>query len=123
MLLAYNQFWQVRAQALYELDASSLSRVMAGNLLEAERRAIDDLRAQNLAQHVDVDHNARVLHVTDDEAAIEDKYLSRTVMVDASSKEPLEPPPSVPWTLAYRLRKMDGAWKVVDSVRVRYAQP
>jgi hypothetical protein len=123
VLLAYNQFWQVRAQALYELDASSLSRVMAGNLLEAERRTIDDLRAQNLAQHVDVDHNARVLHVTEDEAAIEDKYLSRTVMVDASSKEPLESPPSVPWTLAYRLRKIDGAWKVVDSVRVRYAQP
>jgi hypothetical protein len=123
VLQAYHQFWQVRAEALYELDASKLVGVTAGTLLEGERRAIENLRAQNQAQQVDVDHNARVLHATHDDAAVEDVYLSRTVRVDAESKAPLEPVPSASWRLAYRLRKLDGVWKVVDSVRVSYGQP
>jgi hypothetical protein len=120
VLQAYHQFWQVRAQALYELDPSKLVSVTAGTLLEGERRAIEDLRAQNQAQQVDVDHNARVLHASAEESAVEDVYLSRTVRVNAESKERLEATPSTSWRVAYRLRKLDGVWKVVDSVRVTY---
>jgi hypothetical protein len=123
VLQAYNEFWQVRTQALLELDPSQLVHVTAGPVLDGERRAIETLRAQNRAQQVDVKHNARILYASADEAAVEDHYVSHTVLVDAASKVPVEPPPSTSWRLAYRLQKIDGVWKVVESVRVRYAQP
>jgi hypothetical protein len=123
VLQAYNQFWQVRTQALLELDPSQLGSVTAGQVLDGERRAIETLRAQNQAQQVDVEHNARILYASADEAAVEDHYVSHTVLVDAASKTPIEPPPSTSWRLAYRLQKIDGVWKVVESVRVNYARP
>jgi len=123
VLQAYNQFWQIRSQALLELDPSQLVHVTAGPVLDGERRAIETLRAQNRAQQVEVEHNARILFASADEAAVEDHYVSHTVLVDAASKAPIEPPPSTSWRLAYRLQKIDGVWKVVESVRVRYAQP
>jgi hypothetical protein len=123
LLRAYNLFWQVRAQALYELDSTQLAQVTAGPALEGEQRAIEQLKEKNQAQHVNVEHNPRILYASTDDAAIEDQYLSRSVLVDAESKQPLEPTPASTWRLAYRLRKIDGIWKVVDSVRVTYAQP
>jgi hypothetical protein len=123
VLQAYNQFWQVRTQALFELDPSQIEQVTAGQVLDGERRAIEALRAQNRAQQVDIEHNARILYASADEAAVEDHYVSHTVLLDAASKAPIEPPPSTAWRLAYRLQKIDGVWKVVESVRVRYAQP
>jgi hypothetical protein len=123
LLQAYNQFWQVRAQALYELDSTQLGQVTAGPALEGEQRAIEQLKEKNQAQQVSVEHNPRILYASTDDAAIEDQYLSRSVLVDAESKQPLEPTPASTWRLAYRLRKIDGIWKVVDSVRVTYAQP
>jgi hypothetical protein len=115
---AFNRFWEIRVQANYDLNPELLTQVMAGAALQRERTAIDDLRAQNRAVQMSISHDISVLHVSPDEAAIEDDYTSDLTYVDAETKEPVRPTPIDKWEFAYRLRKLDGVWKVVDSVRL-----
>src|SRR5262249_28167403 len=115
---AFNRFWELRIQASYDLNPDPLPQVMGGAALQRERTAIDSLRAQNLAAQMTINHTIQVLHAGPDEAVVEDDYVSNLTYVDAETKEPVRPTPADRWQYAYRLRKMDGVWKVVDSVRL-----
>jgi hypothetical protein len=115
---AYYQFWDVRRQAWLDMDADALARVMGGVVLQRDLTAMDRLRAQNRAQQIDIRHHVTILHAVPDEAAVEDDYVWYVTNLDFESKEPVEPMTSALWQLVYRLRKTDGVWKVVDSVRL-----
>ena len=119
---AYNRFWAIRTQALLADDADSIAQVMDGQQLSGERQVIDQLRSQNQAEKVDVQHNARVLHASEDEAAVLDQYINRTVLLDLTTGQALDSAPNELWQMAYELRKVDGAWKVIQAVNVANAQ-
>jgi hypothetical protein len=117
---AYNRFWEVRSDALVNLQPEALVEVMDGDMLRRERAFIDELRAKNQAQQVVVEHDARVLYASADEAAVEDRYISREVLVDAATRQPLQAPANDLWQMAYRFRKIGGTWKAVEAVKVKY---
>jgi hypothetical protein len=115
---AYNHFWDVRGQAFLEANPAPLADVMDGKVLQSDLAAMRDLQAQGRAQRIEVRHNARILHAGPDEAAIEDDYVSTVVDVDVVTKEPVETTTPGAWQIAYRMRKVNGTWKVVDAVRL-----
>jgi hypothetical protein len=115
---AYNHFWQVRAQALLDLDPSSLPTVLDGSALQRELQNLDTLRENDQAQQIDIQHHAQVMHATDADATVFDNYTSRIVTVDLSTNEPVAQSPSGDVFLAYHLQKLSGAWKVVEAVQI-----
>ena len=115
---AFNRFWAVRIQASYDLNPEPLPEVMAGVALEREINALNGMRARNQAARMTIEHSVQLLHAGPDEAAIEDDYTLNMVYVDAQTKDPVQPTPVGSWQYAYRMRNMDGTWKVVDSVRL-----
>jgi hypothetical protein len=116
----YLHFWDVRAQALYALQPELARQVMTGTPLDNELKAIDEFRAKNQAQRVEVDHSITVLWATSDEGAVVDTLGDRSTMVDlTATPEPAPPQPTSPYRMAYRLKRApNGVWQVVDSVRM-----
>jgi hypothetical protein len=116
---AYEEFWDLRADALYDLNADKLPTRMAGPALEREVAGIQMLKGLGAAQVIDVDHHAQMLEATADEGVVWDPYLNRTYRIDAASKKRTEPefePNTI--DIAYRLQLVDGVWKVVDAVKL-----
>ena len=115
---AFNRFWNVRIQAQYDLNTEALPQVMAGAVLQREMDAIEKMRADNRAAESKVGHAIQLLHAGSDEAAVQDDYTLETTYVDAVTRAPLESTPAQTWPFAYRMRKSDGVWRVVDAVRL-----
>jgi hypothetical protein len=113
---AFDQYWQVRSQALMDLDKSHLAEIMAGDHLAMMSQRINQLREENRAIKTDVDHEIRVLSVSMSTAQVFDDYISNTVYVDPVTAQPLSQPASDELRVVYRLEKSDGRWKVIDSV-------
>jgi hypothetical protein len=114
---AYENYWQVRTQALLELDKTHLDEVMAGDHLGSVAQRIDELISENRAIKTDVDHDFRVVQVAGDDAQVLDDYISDSVYVDPATQLQLSNPTSDELRVLYRLSRFDGKWKVVDSVR------
>jgi len=115
---AYDHFWSVRAQALLDLDDSSLREVAAGPLLQSDEAMLDGLRAQNQADQVDLEHHIQVRHATDTDATIEDDLAGYTVAGDMDTGQTLTPTPASTSQVAYHLQKLSGTWKVVEAVQL-----
>ena len=79
-------------------------------------RRIDELRSENRAIKTDVDHEIHIVQVSPDAARVVDDYISNTIYVDPITKQPLSEPASDELRVLYQLQKLDGTWKVVDSV-------
>jgi hypothetical protein len=114
---AYERYWQVRAEALLDLDKTHLPEAMGGDHLASTAQLIDDLRAENRAIETQVDHDYRVIDVSDSSADVFDDYLSNSFYVDPATKEAITQPSSDELKVLYRLVSFDGVWKVVDSTR------
>jgi hypothetical protein len=121
---AYEEFWKLRSDALFDLNPAKLETRMAGPALERELAGIEMLKSQGAAQVIDIEHRAQVLEATADEGVVWDPYLNRTYRIDATSKKRVEPE-FEPYTIdiAYRLQPIDGVWKVVDAVRLVDEEP
>ncbi len=115
---AYSRFWDVRSQAFLDANPDALPQVMDGVALQNDLAALRELQVQHRAQLMEISHNIRVLHASPDEAAIEDDYVAHVVNVDAETKEPVETSPRATWQFVYRMRKINGIWKVTDGVRL-----
>jgi hypothetical protein len=116
---AYEEFWDTRGDALYDLNTGLLEPRMAGPALERERAGIESLRSQGQAQVIDIEHRAEMIEAVADEGVIYDPYLNRTYRIDATTKQRVEPefePETV--NIAYLLQPIDGVWKVVDAIRL-----
>ncbi len=119
ILQAYRNFWDAREEALATLDAHLLEPTMAGVALEYDRAAIKDLRAKGQVQILEVDHFPEVWEAVADEGVVYDPYVSTTYNADARTKRRIDPEyPPATFEVAYRFQRLDGAWKVVDAIRL-----
>lgn len=115
---AYSRFWDVRTEAAANVDPSRLPEVAAGPALEREQAEIAELAARGVAAVVDVDHEVGLVSLSQDQAELYDEYVNRSYLVDPSTREPVgAPEPEQLVKVSYRLQKVDGTWKVVDSER------
>lgn len=93
---------------------------MAGALLQRTLEEIDDLRQQNRAAKIDVEHNFSVLDIdlAVGTAVVRDAYANHSSFVDADTKELIgQPAGGEIITDTYSLRLVAGTWIVEDSVR------
>jgi hypothetical protein len=114
---AYQQYWQIRAEALYDLDSSRLQEVMAGEHLAAAEELIAQLRSEGRAIRTDVTHNYVVLEATQTRAEIADEYTDDSIYVDMTSRQSLTGPVGALVKEQYQMDKIDGSWRVVNLVR------
>jgi hypothetical protein len=119
LLQAYQNFWAAREEALATLDARLLESTMGGIALQYDRAAIEELRAKGQVQILQVDHFPEVWEAVADEGVVFDPYVSTTYNADARTKARVDPEyPPTTFEVAYRLQRLDGAWKVVDAIRI-----
>jgi len=119
---AYERYWDVRAEALYNLDTSHLGEVSDGDGRRVLEEAIGGLREHSRAVQTDVVHNYKVTSAAHDSARIADQYVDKSVVVDAESHEVVRadpaPGPDVQDPMmkeTYYLQKIGNSWKVVDG--------
>ncbi|MHB1131014.1 MAG: hypothetical protein ACYC4L_01360 [Chloroflexota bacterium] len=115
---AYLRYWEVRAEAFLNQDTSRLSEVMAEAELARTRQQIDDLKAQGRAARIVVEHRIAFLEVGETKARLYDEYLNRSYLVDPQSKQAVQTPgPGGVAKISYELKRIDGAWRVIDGTR------
>jgi hypothetical protein len=113
---AYLRFWRVQAQALLDLDTTHLSEVMEGDYLTHTVGLIEDLRHEGRAIKSEVVLNYIVTEASSDSATVMDAVKDDSVYVDIGSNDPISDPVADRLDIMYYLTRIDGAWKVVDSV-------
>jgi hypothetical protein len=114
---AYKQYWQVRSEALFDLDSSHLSEVMAGEHLASIENLIEDLRTEGHAIQTDVNHKYAIIQASLNDAEVADTYTDSSVYVDAQSHAVLSQPANDVLQEEYRLSRINGGWRVVSLVR------
>ena len=117
---AYLRYWEVYADAVFNLDESRLPEVMTGPQLDRTRREIDSLRQRGRAAKIVVEHNSFIaeLDPVAGTATIHDEYTNRSYEVDAATKQIVgQAAPGTVLTDTYFLVKEAGAWKVRDGIR------
>jgi hypothetical protein len=114
---AYRNYWQVRAEALYELDTSRLEEVMAGDHLSAVEDRIGELQTEGRAIQTEVDHNYAIIEANDDDAKVADSYIDRSIYVDVKTHAQLTQPTDQHINEVYVMNRSNGAWRIIDLVR------
>jgi hypothetical protein len=113
---AYDNSWRVYADALRRLDPSRLPTAFAGSALRAAQQEITTQKANNQPVRIDVEHRSRVLRVTVTDGLVEDHYRNHSVVLDPTSGAPAEPDPNEVVYQRQSLKRIDGAWKVVEVI-------
>jgi hypothetical protein len=116
LLAAYNHSWEVYADALRRLDASRLPSAFAGNALRVARQEVAEHIAKRHPSLVRVEHRPRVLHLTSTDGVIQDNYRNHSVLLDPATGQPIEPDPNEVVYQRQSLKRIDGAWKVVEVI-------
>ncbi|HEY3061326.1 MAG TPA: hypothetical protein VGL99_20345 [Chloroflexota bacterium] len=114
---AYEAYWRVRAQAVLQLDSTHLSEVMDGEHLANIEQRISVLRSEGRAIRTKVSLNYNVIDASETTATIVDRIEDTSFFVKAGTEQPLTQPSADILLVMYRLQKISGLWKVVDSVR------
>jgi hypothetical protein len=112
---AYLHYWDVRAQALFDLDTTHLSEVMGGRHLQVVSDRIEQLRSEGHAIRTDVMHIYEVARASPAEAIVNDNYHDNSVLVDLETQEEIAPPSGEDFKIVFQLQLIDNAWKVIDS--------
>nr|MDA8218666.1 hypothetical protein [Dehalococcoidales bacterium] len=116
---AYEDYLRVYSEAVLNLDTSHLNEVLAGQALQLVTDEVNGLVAGGRPVKIIEDERMVALGgVTETSATVVDEYVSRSVYVDPSTKQPLPrtgPPMRV--RQSYELRKVNGAWKIIDGTR------
>ena len=117
---AYLHYWEIYNRAMYTLDTSRLDEVMAGTELAGREQQIADLQAKNQAAKIDVTHSYVIVVMGPTKAAVEDRYLNQSVLVDATTKRPLQDPGvGEVEDVIFQMELSGDIWKVVVSNQVR----
>ena len=117
---AYLDYWQVYADAVFDLDETRLTEAMTGQQLERTRQEIESLRQKGRAAKIVVEHDFFIVDVDPvaGTARIRDQYANRSYEVDAETKEMIgEAAPGTLVTDTYLLVKEGETWKVRDGIR------
>jgi len=120
VLQAYGRYWDQRALAFRDLDASLLNDVAAGPELAGLTDKIDQLRSEGRAIKTHVRHRVSALPTAPGEAVVADEYEDLSIYIDASTKEPIDPETADPQSgpvvkVREVLQKIDGVWKVTGG--------
>jgi hypothetical protein len=120
VLQAYGHYWDQRALAFRDLDASLLSGVAADPELAGLTDKIEQLRSEGRAIRTHVIHHLVALPTAPGEAVVADEYEDLSTYIDAVTKEPIDPstadPKSGPIVKVREvLQKIDGTWKVTGG--------
>lgn len=116
---AYLRYWNVYANALYTLDTSRLAEVTAGDELIQARQAVNNLQTQHHAAKIEIEHHIAVVSLAQSQAVIQDEYLNRSYLVDATTKQALQTPNSGQTeNISCQLSLQNGIWKVVKVTRI-----
>lgn len=117
---AYYRYWQDYSHALFTLATSRMRDVAAGGELKRVQAEVSDLRQRNRAVHVRVSHSALIVSIKGNTATVYDDQRDSSFLINPVTKEPhngsVQPYPEKD---IYYLRKMNGNWKVVKSLRQR----
>lgn len=117
---AYLHYWEVYGDAVSSLDPSHLVEAMAGTELEGRQKQIADLQAKHQAAHIDVTHSYVIVVMGPTKAAVEDRYLNKSVLVDATTKRPLENPGAGKVEdVIFQMELTADGWKVASSSQVQ----
>ena len=120
---AYLHYFDVRSEALLNLDPSRLPEVAAGAALTGLEQGIEMDGAEGHAVQTDVQHDFAVLRVEGDQAVVADQYRDRSIFVDPATRQPLpgqvQPAPEEAPVVRvlYYLQRIDGVWKVIRGER------
>ncbi|HEY9558466.1 MAG TPA: hypothetical protein VIR58_17135 [Acidimicrobiales bacterium] len=111
---AYLRSWDVYAEAVYnlELDEAALAEVYAGESLEGKREEIERRISEGQAALVRVEHDYEVVLVDDHTAQVIDSFVNHQVLVDPTTKEPIEADPNEELLFNFRLELTPGGWRV-----------
>jgi hypothetical protein len=119
ILPAYQHYWEVLDDALSTLDDSKLKDVMDGPELVGTQSYVSQLENQNRALVGPEDHAVTVVSATPEEAVIHDHVVDHSVVIDATTRQPLPPDQQQKQGTeidgTYYLRNIDGTWKVVGE--------
>lgn len=115
---AYRRYWEIYAEALFELEEGKLAEVMTGPRLERGLEEIKSLRADRQAVRSVLDLDPAVVSIRENEATVIDEYENGSYLIDPVTKEPIAGHGSpVLIREAFTLVHVEGVWKVFDSVR------
>ena len=117
---AYLHYWDIYADAVFNLDDSRLPEVMTDPDLERARQEVEALRQRGRAAKIVVEHNFVILQLDQvaGSATIRDEYTNKSYEVDGQTKEMVgKAPQGNVLTDTYFLVKEGGTWKVRDGIR------
>ena len=114
---AYEHYWDVRAQALFDLDESHLGDVMAGDHLATITELVAQLRSEGRAIQTNVQHHYGVVEATQLKAKVADQYTSESIFLDLQTGEPVSQPTDEMVSEVYELENIDGTWRVTNLAR------
>jgi hypothetical protein len=89
---------------------------MAGDYLQNFEARLDDLKVQGRAIKTQVTLSYNVVSATNDAAVVHDHIQDQSFYVDPVTRKPITDPANDQVLIEFDLAKLDGVWKVVDSV-------
>jgi hypothetical protein len=117
---AYLKSWDVYADAVYNLhlDEQALAEVFAEDAFELRRDEIKRRIADGRASHVRLEHRYEIVLTDAEEANVIDNFVNHQVLIDATTKSPVEPDPNEALLVNFRMKLIDGSWRVVFIQKV-----
>jgi hypothetical protein len=111
---AYLKSWDVYAKAARSLDAAGLDSWYADRALEIVLDDIAKFARNNTPARFEIEHHYRIEVDESGLAVVRDDYINHSVLLDASTGEPIEPDPNEAVAEIYLMKKVDGRWKVTN---------
>jgi hypothetical protein len=117
---AYLRSWDVYADAVYtlQLDETALASVYAGEHLATKRNEIRGRIDDQRAASVHIEHDYSIDVVDESTAIVIDRYRNHQVLIDPSTREPIEDDPDELVVDAVTLRLTSGGWRVALKERI-----
>jgi hypothetical protein len=117
---AYLKSWDVYAEAIYnlELDEKALAEVYADPLLDVLRKELLGRVKDARAAFVDVEHAYDIVMSDSELASVVENMTNHQVLIDPSTKRPVEPDPNEKQLLNFVMKKVNGTWRVTLIQRV-----
>lgn len=116
---AYLRSWDVYAEAVYtlELDEAAFADVYTDEHLATKTNELSDRISDGRAALVRVEHNYSIEVLQPGLAAVVDALVNHQVLIDPSTKQPIEEDPNEPLVEITTMRLENGKWKVARKER------
>jgi hypothetical protein len=112
---AYLRSWDVYADAVYhlELDEQALAEVFAEDALVLRIAEVERRISEERASLVRIDHDYQVVMTDGSVGNVNDNFVNHQVLIDAETKQPTEPDPNERLLVNFKMKLIDGEWRVV----------